>query len=266
MKNILEQIVDYKKSEVARAIKQMPASVLMKSPQLLRQPYSLKQQLQTAERPGIIAEFKRRSPSKGVINDQVSVQDVTQAYTEAGASCLSVLTDQHFFGGSLDDLKIARDNEIPILRKDFMIEEYQILEARAAGADLILLIAACLSAPRVKQLAAYAKKLGLEVLLEIHTEEELDRVSGDIDLVGINNRNLKTFEVDIEHSIRLLSLLPKDRPAIAESGINDVKITNELYRAGFKGFLIGEHFMKNADPGQAFSRYITELHTLQTSA
>ena len=263
MKNILAEIVEYKKGEVARAMAEMPASVLMKSPQLLRRPYSLKNRLQQSAAPGIIAEYKRRSPSKGIINDNVLVEDVTAAYTQGGASCLSVLTDQHFFGGSLDDLRIARSNAIPILRKDFMIEEYQILEARAAGADLILLIAACLSPARVKELAAYAKKLGLETLLEIHTEEELDRVTGDIDLVGINNRNLKTFEVDIQHSIRLLSLLPKDRPAIAESGINDVTVTRELYQAGFKGFLIGEYFMKHPDPGAAFKQYITALKTLQ---
>ncbi|UAY54837.1 indole-3-glycerol phosphate synthase TrpC [Arachidicoccus terrestris] len=264
MKNILEKIIDYKIGEVARAMKEMPASVLMKSPQLLRRPYSLKERIQKATVPAVIAEYKRRSPSKGVINDQVSVEEVTGAYTKAGASSLSILTDQHFFGGSLDDLKIARDNDVPILRKDFIIEEYQLLEARAAGADVILLIAACLSAARVKQLAAYAKKLELEVLLEIHTEEELDRLTDDIDLVGINNRNLKTFEVDIRHSIKLRSLLPKDRPAIAESGISDVKVTNELYQAGFKGFLIGEYFMKNADPGTAFSHYISELNALQT--
>jgi len=264
MKNILEQIVEYKKGEVAAAMADMPATVLMKSPQFLRTPNSLKQRLLTGQSPAIIAEFKRRSPSKGIINDQVQVADVTAAYTKSGASCLSVLTDHHFFGGSLDDLRVARVNEIPILRKDFMIDEYQILEARAAGADLILLIAACLSATRVKELAAYAKKLGLETLLEIHTEEELDRVCDDIDLVGINNRNLKTFEVDIQHSIRLLSMLPKDRPAIAESGINDVKITDELYQAGFKGFLIGEYFMKNPDPGVAFNQYISALKALQS--
>jgi len=264
MKNILEQIVDYKKTEVAAAMADMPATVLMKSPQFSRTPNSLKQRLLSEQRPAIIAEYKRRSPSKGVINDQARVEDVTAAYTKAGASCLSVLTDSHFFGGSLDDLKIARANDIPILRKDFMIDEYQILEARAAGADLILLIAACLSQARVKQLAAYAKKLGLETLLEIHTEQELDRVCDDIDLVGINNRNLKTFEVDIQHSIRLLSMLPKDRPAIAESGINDVKVTDELYQAGFKGFLIGEYFMKNTDPGAAFNQYISALNALQS--
>lgn len=264
LKNILEQIIDYKKQEVVRNMAEMPASRLMKSPQFLRTPYSLKQRLLTQNTPGIIAEFKRRSPSKGVINDQVPVQAVTSAYTLGGASCLSVLTDTQFFGGSLDDLRIARANEIPILRKDFIIEEYQILEARAAGADLILLIAACLSAARVRELAAYAKKLGLETLLEIHTQAELDRVCPDIDLVGINNRNLKTFEVDIQHSIRLLALLPKDRPAIAESGINDVKVTDELFKAGFKGFLIGEYFMKNQNPGAAFNSYITDLKALQS--
>jgi len=264
LKNILAQIIDYKKIEVARNMAEMPASRLMKSPQFLRTPYSLKQRLVTQKTPGIIAEFKRRSPSKNVINDQVKVEAVTDAYTHGGASCLSVLTDSQFFGGSLDDLRIARANEIPILRKDFIIEQYQILEARAAGADLVLLIAACLSAQRVRELAEYAKKLGLETLLEIHSEAELDRVCPDIDLVGINNRNLKTFEVDIQHSIRLLSLLPTDRPAIAESGINDVKVTDELFRAGFKGFLIGEYFMKNEDPGLAFNNYMKDLKALQS--
>ena len=265
MNNILSEIIHYKKTEVARTQAEIPASVLLKSPQLHRVPFSLKDRLMRSETPGIIAEFKRKSPSKGIINDQVSVETVTGAYTKGGASCLSVLTDHHFFGGSLDDLRVARDNNIPILRKDFMIEEYQILEARAAGADVILLIAACLSVKRVAELAAYAKKLNLEVLLEIHQEEELDRVCVDVDLVGINNRNLKTFEVDIEHSKRLLSMLPADRPAIAESGINDVGVTGELFQSGFKGFLIGEYFMKNADPGNAFGQYMEAVNLIKKS-
>ena len=262
MQNILEQIIEYKKGEVAAAMAAMPATVLMKSPQMERPTISLKKRLMEATRPGIIAEFKRRSPSKGLINGEARVEVVTRAYTDGGASCLSVLTDSHFFGGILDDLKTARANQVPILRKDFMIEEYQILEARAAGADIILLIAACLSAKRVRELAAYAKKLGLEVLLELHTEQELDRICDDVDMVGINNRNLKTFEVDIQHSIRLLGMLPTDRPAIAESGINDVAVTEQLFKAGFKGFLIGEYFMKNTDPAAAFNQYIQSLNRL----
>ncbi|HEU0227902.1 MAG TPA: indole-3-glycerol phosphate synthase TrpC, partial [Arachidicoccus soli] len=167
------------------------------------------------------------------------------------------------FGGSLEDLKIARQHAIPILRKDFMIDEYQILEARAFGADVILLIAACLSPRRVKELAAYAKKLSLEVLLEVHGEDELAHVCDEIDLVGVNNRNLKTFEVDIENSIRLLNILPKNKLAIAESGIDNVKVVKQLRTAGFSGFLIGENFMKNENPGEAFKNYVQQLKQVE---
>lgn len=263
MKNILDEIVAYKKQEVQICMREMPATVLMKSPQMDRTVNSLKAGLQKPGATGIIAEFKRQSPSKGIINDKVSVEEVTAAYAAAGASCLSVLTDQHFFGGTLDDLRVARSVHLPILRKDFMIDEYQILEARAAGADVILLIAACLTPTRVQELAKYARKLSLEVLLEIHGEEELDRICAEVDLVGVNNRNLKTFKVDIDNSIRLRSLLPKDKLAIAESGIDSVDIVDKLRGAGFSGFLIGEHFMKQADPGKAFATYVQSLQGLK---
>lgn len=259
MKNILDKIVERKKVEVAEAKQKIKEAELLNSPAFQRKPFSLKTSLSDENKTGIIAEFKRRSPSKGIINATAKVEDVTKAYTENGASCLSVLTDKDFFGGSMDDLKIARQNNIPILRKDFMIDEYQVLEARANGADVILLIAACLSPQRVQELAVYAKQLDMEVLLEIHGDDELACVCDEVDFVGVNNRNLKTFEVDIENSIRLLNKLPKDKLAIAESGIDNVAVVKQLRSAGFKGFLIGENFMKHSDPGEAFKNYVQQL-------
>jgi indole-3-glycerol phosphate synthase len=208
---------------------------------------------------GIIAEFKRKSPSKGVINDTASVEVVTAAYAAHGASGLSVLTDNHFFGGSLVDLTAATINETPILRKDFMIDPYQIIEAKAFGAEVILLIAACLSPTQVKELAGVAKDIGLEVLLEIHTSAELDHLCDNIDMVGINNRNLKTFEVDLAHSIALAKMLPAHLPKIAESGISNVSTIVELKKEGFDGFLIGENFMKTSDPAAAFAAFVADL-------
>lgn len=263
MKNILDKIIEHKKIEVAQRKQERSATELMQSKGFDRNTISLKSSLLDKSKTGIIAEFKRQSPSKGIINATAGVADVTSAYTQNGASCLSVLTDQKFFGGNLEDLKIARKNDIPILRKDFMIDEYQILEARAFGADVILLIAACLSPRRVKELAAYAKKLSLEVLLEIHGDDELSRVCDEVDLVGVNNRNLKTFEVDIENSIRLLNILPKDKIAIAESGIDNVMVVKQLRAAGFSGFLIGENFMKSENPGEAFKNYTQQLKLVE---
>ncbi|HWK06648.1 MAG TPA: indole-3-glycerol phosphate synthase TrpC [Puia sp.] len=257
--NILDKIVEYKRSEVERAKAVQPVAVLEKSLLFTRKPLSLKTFLKDPQKTGIIAEFKRRSPSKGVINDQVSVQDVTKGYTAAGASCLSVLTDQHFFGGNQEDLRQARVNNIPILRKDFMIDEYQIVEAKSMGADVILLIAACLSPAEVKQLAAFARSLELEVLLEIHNEDELAHICEETELVGVNNRDLKTFTVDVDRSIRLSEKIPAGKLTIAESGISQVATILHLKKAGFSGFLIGENFMKEKDPGAAFGKFVQEL-------
>jgi indole-3-glycerol phosphate synthase len=212
------------------------------------------------ERTGIIAEFKRRSPSKGVINDRVSVTDVTRGYTAAGASCLSVLTDETFFGGSSGDLAAARVNAVPILRKDFIIDEYQIVEARSMGADMILLIAACLSPSEVRRLAEFAVSLELEPMLEIHSEDELAHICDATTLVGVNNRDLKTFTVDVEQSIRLSRRLPSDRLLIAESGIDRVETVRYMREAGFHGFLMGEHFMKEQDPAIAFASFVKQLN------
>ena len=213
-------------------------------------------------RTGIIAEFKRRSPSKGIINGNANVVEITKAYTKHGASALSVLTDEFFFGGSPDDLKNARVNEIPILRKDFVIDEYQISEAKSMGADVILLIAACLTAKQVKTLAKFAKSLQLEVLLEIHAEDELDHVCDETEIVGINNRDLKTFTVDIERSLKMARKIPTDKIKVAESGISSVENILLFKQNGFSGFLIGENFMKAEDPAIAFASFVNKLKTV----
>ena len=185
--------------------------------------------------------------------------DVTTAYTKHGASGLSVLTDTEFFGGAADDLLKARVNNIPILRKDFMIDEYQLAEARAMGADVILLIAACLTPHRVQELAFFAKSLQLEVLLEIHNETELQHICDEVDLVGVHNRDLKTFSVDINRSVELSKQIPADKIKIAESGIDKAETINIFKQAGFKGFLMGEHFMKFENPGEAFEQFVKKL-------
>ena len=259
--NILDKIIEHKKVEVAQRKLAIPAGDLQKSKFFSRDIISLKDFLLDDSRTGIIAEFKRRSPSKGVINADADVIAVTTAYTENGASCLSVLTDENFFGGSAEDLLKARVNEIPILRKDFMIDEYQVMEAKAMGADVILLIAASLSVQQVKQLAVFAKSLGLDVLLELHAEEELEHICDETDLIGINNRNLKTFEVDINRSLKMAQKIPAGKIKIAESGIGSVSTISLFKENGFRGFLMGENFMKEADPGKAFAKFVQELNT-----
>jgi indole-3-glycerol phosphate synthase len=257
--NILEQIVAHKRKEVEHRRQEVGVKELEQETLFARKTYSLKQFIADPTKTAIIAEYKRRSPSKGVINDRDSVEAVTRMYAAYGASGISVLTDQTFFGGSLDDLLAARDNDVPLLRKDFMIDEYQVIEAKAYGADVILLIAACLTPAEVKSLAAVAKTLELEVLLELHEEQELGHVCNEVDLVGINNRNLKNFEVDLQHSIRMVEKIGKDYIKIAESGISDVRNIRFLKDHGFQGFLIGEYFMKQEDPGKAFKEFTYSL-------
>lgn len=222
---------------------------------------SLKQSLLAEGSTGIIAEFKRKSPSKGWFsNKELEVEPVVVPYNKNGAAAISVLTDMEFFGGDLDDLiqtKVITD--VPVLRKDFMIDPWQIAEAKAFGADVILLIAACLSPSEVKSMAAYANSIGLEVLLELHDESELDHICDEITIIGINNRNLKTFEVDIERSLRMAEKIPADRIKVAESGISTIENIRLFRENGFKGFLIGENFMKEPDPGVAFAKFVKEL-------
>ncbi|MES2330272.1 MAG: indole-3-glycerol phosphate synthase TrpC [Bacteroidota bacterium] len=257
--NILDTIIAHKKIEVAARKQLISVAELEKGKFFTNETLSLKSFLLNPDKTGIIAEFKRRSPSKGIINDKVTVEEVTTAYAKHGASGISVLTDHEFFGGSLDDLLAATINEVPLLRKDFMIDEYQLIEAKAFGAEVILLIAACLTPSEVRTMATTAKRLGMEVLLEIHNDEELGHICDEVDLVGVNNRNLKTFEVSIDTSLDLINKIPKEKPAIAESGISDVDTIVTLRQAGFKGFLIGENFMKQASPSIAFADFVNQL-------
>jgi indole-3-glycerol phosphate synthase len=264
--NILDNIIQHKWAEVAKRRLEVSISELEKGFYFDRKTLSLKESLEGGNRTGIIAEFKRQSPSKGIINDKVDIIEVTAAYTENGASALSVLTDENFFGGSNEDLVEARINDIPILRKDFIIDEYQLAEAKSIGADVILLIAACLTPKEVRRLAGFAKGLGLEVLLELHEENELEHICDETELIGINNRNLKTFDVNIEQSLLMAEKIPGNKIKIAESGISSVDDIMLFKENGFKGFLIGELFMKEADPTVAFAEFVNTLRIMPPKA
>ena len=257
--DILKKIIEYKKVEVEEKKKQTSLEDLKQMPLYDRDLVSMRDSILDESKTGIIAEYKRKSPSKGIINDKVTVKDVTSAYAKYGASGISVLTDESFFGGSLKDLSDAFNSGVPLLRKDFIIDEYQIIEAKAYGASVILLIAACLSKEEVIRLARNAKSLGLEVLLEIHDESELQYVGKHADMIGINNRNLKNFEVTLDHSIELIGKIPDDAIVIAESGISSIDDILTLKEAGFNGFLIGEYFMKHTNPSIAFAEFSNRL-------
>jgi indole-3-glycerol phosphate synthase len=259
--NILDEIIAYKKKEVADRKELYPVKLLEQSHYFATPPVSLKKYIQRDDLSGIIAEIKRKSPSKGVINPHVSVERTSIGYMQAGASALSVLTDTNFFGGSNDDLMTARKfNFCPILRKDFTIDEYQIVEAKSIGADAILLIAAALPPARVKELAAFAHSFGLEVLLEVHNEEELNaNLDAQADLIGVNNRNLKTFELSVEISKQLAKRIPDTAVKVSESGIESVATILELKTYGYEGFLMGQNFMQHARPEIAAKEFIDEL-------
>jgi indole-3-glycerol phosphate synthase len=256
--NILDKIIARKKEEISDSKSKISLQQLKDSEFFNRKTLSLKETLQSKS--GIIAEFKRQSPSKGIINDKVSPIEVVSAYENFGASAVSILTDKDFFGGSFEDILNVRNHiNIPILRKDFMIDEYQFYEAKSMGADVILLIAACLLPNQVLQFTELAHSLDLEVLLEIHTEEELQHINKNVDFVGINNRNLKNFKVDLQHSVHLKNQLPKNVVSIAESGIYSEEDFKFLKKKGFDGFLMGEYFMKNTSPGKAFEDFISNI-------
>ncbi|MPS71616.1 MAG: indole-3-glycerol phosphate synthase TrpC [Chryseobacterium sp.] len=256
--NILNKIIERKKQEVAEAKPKISVEQLKDSAFFGRPTFSLKETIKTKS--GIISEFKRQSPSKGIINDKVSPSEVASQYEKFGASAVSILTDKDFFGGSFDDILSVRNHvNIPILRKDFMIDEYQFYEAKSIGADVILLIAACLSPNQVLEFTELAHSLDLEVLLEIHSEEELKHINKDVDFVGINNRNLKDFKVDLQHSVDLKNQLPKDIFSVAESGIYNEEDFNFLREKGFDGFLMGEYFMKNENPGNKFATFVKSV-------
>lgn len=255
--NVLQKIIAHKRREVAEQQAKTPISDLVKSPYFERPCLSLSAALCRPDKAGIIAEHKRRSPSKGIINAKVTVEEVTTGYVAAGASALSILTDEQFFGGKNEDLIIARRlNEVPILRKDFTIGEYQILEAKAIGADAILLIAAVLTPTEVRLLSAFARSLGLETLLEIHEHSELGHICDTVDAVGVNNRNLADFSVDVHRSLELAPHISDEFVRVSESGLSDPAAVLELRAAGFQGFLIGESFMKMGRPGQACAAFV----------
>jgi indole-3-glycerol phosphate synthase len=258
---ILDKIVEKKKLEIAEAKSLVSVAELEKYDLFDRSCFYLKDFILDPERTGIIAEFKRASPSKGIINSTADVAVVTQGYASAGASALSVLTDETFFGGSKQNLVEARKvNNIPILRKEFILDEYQILEAKALGADIILLIAAILEPSEIQQLAKFTKSLGMSVLLEVHDKDELDRsICNDLDAIGVNNRNLANFSVSVDRSYELVDAIPAQFLKISESGISEPQTIMDLKAAGFNGFLIGENFMKEADPVKAINEFIGKL-------
>jgi indole-3-glycerol phosphate synthase len=260
---ILDKIIQYKFKEVEENKLRLPTKTLEASPLFGRDIISLKNALKDPEKLGFIAEFKRKSPSKGLINGQAQVEEVTTGYIKAGASGLSVLTDAEFFGGENENLLRARQvNQSPVLRKDFIVDEYQLIEAKAIGADVILLIAECLEKDRLLELAKFAKSLRLEILMEIHSAEQLEKVNPFLDIIGVNNRNLKDFSVSIDTSLQLFDQIPDDFVKISESGLSSAEAIATLKNAGFQGFLIGEYFMKQPDPGQACYNLIKEVENL----
>ncbi len=258
--NILDKIIADKKQEVALKKSIIPVSQLESSVLFNARTYSLSKLLLNSSS-GIIAEHKRKSPSKQTINSSFTVEEVVKGYQNAGVCGISVLTDMKYFGGSLDDLLLARASvSIPLLRKEFIVDEYQLLEAKAHGADVILLIAAVLTREEIKRLSEFAQSLGLEVLLEVHDEEELLKsIMPSLNMIGVNNRNLKTFEVSLSYSKELAALIPDDFVKISESGISSISDVKELQPYGFKGFLIGENFMKTDNAGFAASEFIKQL-------
>jgi len=262
---ILDKIVARKKEEVALSKKRVSEEDLRTYPLFTRVCYSLKESIADPNKTGIIAEYKRASPSKGLINGQSGVKEVVSAYQQSGASAVSVLTDADFFQGSLDDLTQAREVlTIPLLRKEFIVDKYQITEAKAYGADIILLIAACLEPENLKSMAEYAKTLGLNILLEIHDEQELNQhLHATIDAIGVNNRNLKDFSVSLNHSYDLVNKIPDQYIKVSESGISDPQTIYDLKQAGFNAFLIGENFMKTSNPAQSIQTFVKDLQDIK---
>lgn len=262
--SMLKTIIDFKKNEVRENKGRRSVRSLEQSPFFNANIISLKTHLKRGDMVGIIAEFKRRSPSEGLINNKVSVEKLSKAYIQAGASALSILTDYNFFGGKNQDVETARKfNNCPILRKEFIIDEYQIIEAKSIGADCILLIASCLAPKQCKSLANFAKSLELEVLLEVRTKEEIDSHTNEhVDLIGVNNRNLNDFSTDISNSKLLFEYLPKELVKISESGITQASQIKTLKDDGYDGFLVGSLFMKHKEPDQICENLINNYKLL----
>ena len=259
MTDILDEIIAHKRLEIEQQKAAIRQELLINNCNEPKPRRSMRASL-SASPSGIIAEFKRRSPSKGWIKENAQADIISPAYEMAGASVLSILTDENFFGGNLKDIRAARPQvSLPILRKDFIIDEYQLYQACIVGADAVLLIAAALRKEQCSMLAAIAHELKLEVLLEIHSEQELEYIEDNIDMVGVNNRNLGTFHTDVENSFRLAEKLPKEMLLVSESGISSPQTVRQLRAAGFRGFLIGENFMKTPQPGNALKEFISKL-------
>ena len=261
--DILDEITAHKRLEVAALKREVPLSALQARVELLLagpKPVSMASAL-LASPSGIIAEFKRKSPSKGWIKEEGKADIIPLSYQQNGAAALSILTDQKYFGGCDDFIRVARYSgvNIPILYKNFVIDEYQLFQARLCGASAVLLIAADLSIGECKSLLNTAHELGMEVLLEMHSQTELDYAALEPDMCGINNRNLGSFVTDVENSFRLAELLPRDAVKVSESGISNPETVKALRLAGFRGFLIGENFMKTADPGKALNEFVAKL-------
>lgn len=258
---ILDKIVESKKQEVKEAKSKVSLGELTQFPLFERSCFSLKESVLHPDRTGIIAEYKRASPSKGLINGHSTVEEVVLGYQNARASAISVLTDTDFFQGTLADLTQARAVlTIPLLRKEFIVDKYQIAEAKAYGADIILLIAACLKPEEIEDFSNYAKSLGLNILLEVHNEEELvQNIFPNIDAIGVNNRNLKDFSVSLEHSYDLVNKIPNNFIKVSESGISNPETIKDLKERGFNSFLIGENFMKTDDPAQAIKEFVNQI-------
>lgn len=258
---ILDKIISDKRREIILKKSVIPVSQLENATLFGSKTISLSKNLRNSVS-GIIAEHKRRSPSKSIISQEFTVEEVTRGYESSGVCGISVLTDSKYFGGSLDDLILARAAvHVPLLRKEFIVDEYQILEAKAYGADVILLIAAVLTREEIRQLSQFAQSLALEVLLEVHNLEELQKaIMSSLDMIGVNNRNLKTFEVSLDYSKKLASHIPDEFVKVSESGISSIESIKELQQYGYKGFLIGENFMKSNNPGKSAAEFISQLH------
>ena len=261
MNTILDKIVANRLDEVSRQKLRIPLTQLQTKIDLSSNRNSLSTRLLMSGSSGVIAEFKRKSPSKGVINDQVQPGIVSKGYADAGASGLSVLTDRSYFGGSDADFIAARNANphTPMLRKDFMVDEYQLYESRLMNADVILLIAAVLGKTQISRYTSIAHELGMEVLLELHDDTEIEKIDNQVDMIGINNRNLKDFKVDLDRSLRLLDQLPPEAIKISESGLSEPETVDFLRSRGFHGFLMGENFMKTEDPAVTCANFISRL-------
>lgn len=257
---VLETILNNKRREVASLKEKISIRDLEKTRLFSEKTLSLSDYLSDSSKTGIIAEFKRCSPSKGMINPSVNIEDVTRGYSIAGASGLSVLTDMEFFGGSCNDLTVTRElNDIPVLRKDFIIDEFQLLESRSAGADAILLIASALDRDQIRDLARLSHSLDMEVLLEVHSPDEIEKVNEYVNIIGVNNRDLRTFKIDTGTSFEMIEKVPHSFLKISESGLTSPGIIKELREAGYDGFLIGSLFMSAGDPVSAFVDFVREI-------